>query len=71
MARLSQATCQQFCKLQELEVKAGRAEYRGEEKAEGQESQEGYDVERVEGDAQLNLAMHLEEPSFNAPLTLC
>lgn len=52
-------------------MKAGRAEYRGEEKAEGQESQEGYDVERVEGDAQLNLAMHLEEPSFNAPLTLC
>lgn len=50
---LTQATCQQFCTLQELEVKAGRAEYRGEANAEGQESQEGCDVDRVEGDAQL------------------
>lgn len=56
--RLAQATCQQFCTLQELEVKAGRAEYRWEEKAEGQESQEGCDVGRIEGDTQLNLAMN-------------
>lgn len=41
------------------------------QRAEGQESQEGCDVDRVEGDAQLNLAMHLGELSLNAPLTLC
>lgn len=69
--RLTQAACQQFCTRQELEVKAGRAEYRGEGEAGGQESQEGRDVEKVEGDAQLILAMHLDEPSFHAPRTLC
>lgn len=45
--RLTQARCQQFCTLQELEVKAGRAEYRGEDEALGQESQEGCDVEKA------------------------
>ena len=44
--RLTQAACQQFCTRQELEVKAGRAEYRGEGEAGGQESQEGRDEEK-------------------------
>ena len=47
--RLAQAACQQFCTRQELEVKAGRAEYRGEGRAGGQESQEGRDVEEGGG----------------------
>lgn len=65
---LTQATCQQFCTSQELEVKAGRAENRGEEKAEGQESPEGCGVDGAEGDAPL--AMRSEESSLDAPLTL-
>lgn len=47
--RLTQAACQQFCTRQELEVKAGRAEYGGEGEAGGQESQEGRDVEKGGG----------------------
>lgn len=47
--RLAQATCQQFCTLQELEVKAGSAEGRGEDEAGGQESQEGGDADEDVG----------------------
>lgn len=47
--RLAQATCQQCCTSQELEVKAGRAEDRGEDEAGGQESQEGGDAENGVG----------------------
>lgn len=47
--QLAQAMCQWFCTLQELEVKAGRAEDRGEDEAGGQESQEGGDAEKDVG----------------------
>lgn len=49
MDRLAWAACQRFCTLQELEVKAGRAEYIGEGGAGGQESREGCDVEKGGG----------------------
>lgn len=47
--QLAQATCQQCYTLQELEVKAGRVEDRGEDEAGGQESQEGGNAEKGVG----------------------
>lgn len=49
MDQLTWAACQPCCTLQELEVKAGRAEDRGEDEAGGQESQEGGDADKGVG----------------------
>lgn len=69
--RLAWVVCQQLCTLQELEVKAGRAECRGKDSPEDRKAKRDVMWSSAERDAQPNLATHLEVRSFNAPGALC